>query len=235
MYVQPLQSVDPPIIPHERPSSFLHDTYHNYMELLILHRNLLERLHEVQRDEHPTIHGVTAPLLDTALNWRDAYMEYVPNYPISHYRIDDEMNTNPLFKTFAEVKYLSSYVPLVLIVFQSTQRNPDSRRLDMKSFVHRPVARLARYELLLSSIMKETPSNHEDKDAIPQVLEVLKVLLKETETGVQSSKERVEIWQYNQNLVFKPGEAIVSSPPISYHLVLTAVCRIWIYWTRTGH
>lgn len=80
----------------------------------------------------------------------------------------------------------------------------------MKNFVHRPVARLARYDLLLSSILKETPSNHEDKEAIPQVQEVLKVLLKETETGVQSSKERVEIWQYNTNLVFKPGEQIVS-------------------------
>ena len=79
----------------------------------------------------------------------------------------------------------------------------------MKNFVHRPVARLTRYELLLSSILKETPSGHEDKEEIPQVLEVLKQLLKETETGVQSAKERVEIWQYNQNLVFKPGEAIV--------------------------
>ena len=104
MYVQPLQSADPPIIPPERLSSFIHDTYHNFMELLVLHRNLLERLHEVQRDEHPMIHSVTAPLLDAALNWHDAYMEYVPNYPISHYRIDVEIATNPEFKSFADVR-----------------------------------------------------------------------------------------------------------------------------------
>ena len=79
----------------------------------------------------------------------------------------------------------------------------------MKSFVHRPVARLARYELLLSAILKETPPSHEDRDTIPQTLEVLRSLLKETDAGVKSANERVEIWRYNQNLVFKPGEAIV--------------------------
>lgn len=80
----------------------------------------------------------------------------------------------------------------------------------MKNFVHRPVARLARYDLLMHSILKHTPPSHEDRENIPQLQEVLKALLKETNTGVKSADERVEIWRYNQNLVFKPGEAIVS-------------------------
>ncbi|EJD07469.1 Dbl domain-containing protein [Fomitiporia mediterranea MF3/22] len=192
MYVQPLKNADPPIIPHDRLSSFLHDAYHNYAELYHLHRQLLNKLHEIQRDEHPVIRTITAPVLDAALNFRDAYMHYIPNNPIAHYRIDEEMQTNPAFKAFAD----------------ATIRNPDSRRLDMKNFVHRPVARLARYELLLGTILKETPPNHEDRETIPQTLEVLKSLLKETNTGVKSANERVEIWRYNQNLVFKPGEAI---------------------------
>lgn len=99
---------------------------------------------------------------------------------------------------------------MLFFVNQATIKNPDSRRLDMKNFVHRPVARLARYELLLSTVLKETPANHEDRETIPQALEVLRALLKETNTGVKSANERVEIWHYNQNLVFKPGEAIVS-------------------------
>ncbi|KAH8116354.1 Dbl domain-containing protein [Phellopilus nigrolimitatus] len=192
MYVFPLKNADPPIIPHERLSSFLHDAFHNYAELLHHHRLLLANLHELQRDEHPVIRSVTAPILDAALNFREAYMAYIPNNPIAHYRIDDEMQTNLAFKAFAD----------------STIKSPDSRRLDMKSFVHRPVARLARYELLLQTILKETPSNHEDRETIPQTQEVLKALLKETNTGVKSANERVEIWRYNQNLVFKPGEAI---------------------------
>ena len=103
MYVQPLKSSNPPIIPHERLSSFLQDAYHNSVELLHLNRRLLESLHVIQRDEHPLVRSVTAPVLDAALNWHDAYMEYVPNYPISHYRIDEEMQNNAAFKAFAEV------------------------------------------------------------------------------------------------------------------------------------
>ena len=113
MYIQPLKTADPPIIPSSRLSSFLHDVYHNYLELLHLHRRLLERLHEIQRDEHPMIRSITAPIMDAALNWREAYTEYVPNYPISHYRIDDEMQTNPDFKAFADV------CPLRLMIIRS--------------------------------------------------------------------------------------------------------------------
>lgn len=104
MYVRPLKDANPPIIPYERLSSFLHDAYHNYLELLHHHRTLLERLHEIQRDEHPVIRSITAPILDAALNFREAYMEYIPNNPIQHYKIEEEMQTNPAFKAFADVR-----------------------------------------------------------------------------------------------------------------------------------
>ena len=106
MYVRPLRSMDPPIIPRERLESFIEDVYHNFGELHAHHRRLLDRLHEIQRDEHPSIRSITAPLFDAALNFRDSYMEYVPNYPIAAYRIDDEMATNEKFKVFCEVGVL---------------------------------------------------------------------------------------------------------------------------------
>ena len=103
MYVTPLKNADPPIIPHDRLSSFLQDVFHNYEELLHIHRQLVHRLHEIQREEHPQIRSIVAPILDAALNFRDAYMEFIPNSPISHYRIEDEMQNNPAFKAFVEV------------------------------------------------------------------------------------------------------------------------------------
>lgn len=47
--------------------------------------------------------SITAAMFDTALNFRDAYLEYIPNYPIAAYRIDNEMENNPAFKAFIEV------------------------------------------------------------------------------------------------------------------------------------
>ena len=80
----------------------------------------------------------------------------------------------------------------------------------MKSFINRPIPRLLRYELLLKSILDETHVEHEDREAIPQVLEILKALSKETEPGVQSAKQKVQLWCYNSNLQFKHGESVVS-------------------------
>ena len=103
MYVQPLRTAEPSVIPRERLSAFIMDAFHNFGELHAQHRKLLDRLHAIQRDEHPVINSVTAAIFDAALNWRDEYMEYVTNYPIAEYRIVDEMANNPAFKEFVEV------------------------------------------------------------------------------------------------------------------------------------
>lgn len=64
---------------------------------------MLEKLHQIQLEEHPMIHSITATIFDAALNWRDAYMDFIPHYPIAAYRIDEELANNPAFKTFVEV------------------------------------------------------------------------------------------------------------------------------------
>ncbi len=79
----------------------------------------------------------------------------------------------------------------------------------MKNFINRPIPRLLRYELLLKGILDETPPGHDDRKEIPQVLEVIKSIGKDTEPGVVSAKQKVELWRYNSNLVFKHGESIV--------------------------
>ena len=103
MYVAPLREMDPPIIPRDRLEQFIQEVFHNYAELHAHHRRMLEKLHEIQRDEHPVIRSITAAIYDAVLNFREAYMEYIPNYPIAAYRIDDEMANNPQFKAFVDV------------------------------------------------------------------------------------------------------------------------------------
>ncbi|THU93894.1 Dbl-like domain-containing protein [Dendrothele bispora CBS 962.96] len=192
MYIRPLRNADPPIIPPDRLDSFINDVFHNFAQLHAHHRRLVEKFHEIQTEEHPVIRSITAAVFDAALNFRDAYMEYIPNYPIAAYRIDDESVNNLAFKAFIE----------------SAVRHPDAHRLDMKNFINRPIPRLLRYELLLKGILDETPPDHEDRDEIPHVLEVIKTLGKDTEPGVVSAKQKVELWRYNSNIVFKPGEWI---------------------------
>lgn len=96
--------MDPPIIPRERLEPFIRDVFHNFGELRVHHRQLLDRFFEIQREEHPVIRSITAPIRDAVLNFRDAYLEYISNYPIAAHRIDNEMANNPQFKYFVEVR-----------------------------------------------------------------------------------------------------------------------------------
>ncbi|KAL0567525.1 Rho guanine nucleotide exchange factor [Marasmius crinis-equi] len=186
MYIQPLREANKagnPIIAPERLEQFIKDVFHNYYELHAHHKRLVEKFHQIQQQQHPQIRSVTAAMFDAALSFRSAYMEYIPNYPIAAYRIDDELAINPGFKRFVE----------------KCMKHPDAHRLDMKNFINRPIPRLLRYELLLKGVMEETPSGHGDRREIPQVLKLIKSISEVTE-------QKAELQRYNSNLVFKPGE-----------------------------
>jgi hypothetical protein len=232
MYVQPLSTANPPIVPPQRLSAFLTDGFHNVGQLVHHHRRLLESLHAIQQDEHPLIHTITAAVLDAFLNFRDAYLDYIPNYPIAAYRIEDEKANNPRFKEFHDVCLrIFGFLQTIDLRTQQAVRHPDANRQDMKSFVNRPIPRLLRYQLLMESVLKETPEGHEDRHAIPQLLEVIKALGKETEPGVAGAEQKVELWRYNSNLVFKPGEAVVSLWQIRTHHA-DGEDRTWTSLTR---
>ena len=100
----------------------------------------------------------------------------------------------------------------------------------MKNFINRPIPRLLRYEHLLRGILEETPDGHEDANAIPHVIDVIKSLKEETEPIVASAERKIELWRYNSNLVFKIGELIVGLAVLSAEpkKKLTIRFRIWI-------
>ncbi|KIM21778.1 hypothetical protein M408DRAFT_80040, partial [Serendipita vermifera MAFF 305830] len=188
LFVQPLRKSD--IIPQNRLPTFLQDVFCNFAEVYGHHRRMLYRLHEIQRDEHPFIRSISATVFDATLNWRDAYLEYIPNYPIAAFRIEDEREKNPSFKAFTDDCY----------------RHPEARKFDILFFINRPIPRLLRYEILLKSIWEASPPNHEDEQVIPQVLKVIKDLGRATEPGVLSATRKVELWRYKATLRFEPGE-----------------------------
>jgi hypothetical protein len=82
----------------------------------------------------------------------------------------------------------------------------------MKAFVNCPTSHLLQYRLLTESLLKETPTDSEDWQRISQLLELIDSLKKETEPGVASAEQKVEVWRYNSNLVFKSGEEVVRAP-----------------------
>ncbi|KAG6873148.1 hypothetical protein C0995_002300 [Termitomyces sp. Mi166 len=192
MYIVPLRTSVPPIIPRDRLEEFIQDVFHNYKQLYEHHNELVKAFLSIQENQHPIIGSIVEPLMHAALRFKQAYQKYIPNYPLAAYRIDDEMRNNLAFQKFVE----------------SRIRHPDAHRLDMKNFINRPIPRLLRYELLLKAILEQTPEGSADLESIPATIHLIKDLGKETESGVFAAKQKVDLWRFQANFVFKPGETV---------------------------
>lgn len=130
--------------------------------------------------------------------------------------------------------------PSVVVILQEAQRNPEARKLNLKSFINRPISRILRYDLLLKRILGETPENHEDQKSIPEVLPVVRDLNKAMDHAIVAPKRKVEMWRYHRNLVWRPGEEMVC-----YLFIVIGICvrndvltnlynRTWTFWMRPG-
>ncbi|KAG6899149.1 hypothetical protein C0993_000239 [Termitomyces sp. T159_Od127] len=192
MYIVPLRTSVPPIIARDRLEGFVRDVFHNHKQLYEHHNELVKAFLSIQENQHPIIGSIIEPLMHAVLQFKQAYQKYIPNYPLAAYRIDDEIQNNPAFKKFIE----------------SCIRHPDAHRLDMKNFINRPIPRLLRYELLLKAILEQTPEGSTDLETIPATIHLIKSLGKETESGVSASKQKVDLWRFEANLVFRQGETV---------------------------
>lgn len=192
LFIRPLCTINPPIIQRERTMEFIQAVFYNINELLEYHRKLLDDLHELQREEHPFIRSISVPMLDAALNWRDAYMEYITHYPIALYHLEEEIVTNPAFKRFVE----------------EAKNHLDARKLDIRSFINRPIPRLLKYELILKNMLQDTPQDHPDQFDLSQVCDILRDLGIASQHGAVASKRKVDLWRYSADLVFNSGDYV---------------------------
>ena len=103
LFVNGIRDDDTGIIPARRREIFLDDVFHNYRSLLDVHTQLLENLQARQLEQHPRFGMISDLILDAALNWQDAYMEYVPHYPVAKARVQEEQKTNVELAEFLKV------------------------------------------------------------------------------------------------------------------------------------
>lgn len=106
IFITPLREADRPIIDRSRLEVFIDDAFHNYRSILDVHERLLSELHERQIEQHPNFGMVSDLIFNAALHWHEAYMEYMPHYPIAKAKIDEEKARNPHFAAFLDVSGL---------------------------------------------------------------------------------------------------------------------------------
>ncbi|KIK08903.1 hypothetical protein K443DRAFT_127890 [Laccaria amethystina LaAM-08-1] len=132
----------------------------------------------------------------------DIFLDAVPHFsPFVSYgghqlagkdRFEKEKSSNPAFAAFVE----------------STERLPESRRLELNAYLTKPITRLARYPLLLEAVLKHTPDDSPDKHALPQVVKMVREFLTKVNTESGKAENRASLQKLNDALFFKPGEDV---------------------------
>lgn len=95
-------------------------------------------------------------------------------------------------------------------VSQTTERLPESRKLELNAYLTKPTTRLARYPLLLEAVLKHTQDDNPDKTTLPQVVTFIREFLGKVNTESGKTENRFNLVQLDQQLVFRPGEEVVS-------------------------
>lgn len=83
---------------------FIDVCFANILELREVNRRLLEVMYVRQREQAPVVKGIGDIFLDAATEFRMVYPTYVGNLPNAEKRMKDEVEHNPEFKRFLEVR-----------------------------------------------------------------------------------------------------------------------------------
>ena len=83
---------------------FIDDVFNNILDLMECSRRLLEVLYVRQREQGPVVQKIGDIFLEAATEFRLAYSAYTGYYPTAKKRLEDEIEHNPAFQLFLEVR-----------------------------------------------------------------------------------------------------------------------------------
>eukprot|EP00002_Diphylleia_rotans_P023881 TRINITY_DN4703_c0_g1_i1.p1 TRINITY_DN4703_c0_g1~~TRINITY_DN4703_c0_g1_i1.p1 ORF type:complete len:592 (-),score=82.56 TRINITY_DN4703_c0_g1_i1:423-2198(-) len=160
-------------------------------EILNLNQHLLEALHNNIMTWSDT--SCIGNDLLTFCPFLRIYQVYCSFYESATRRVRTLMSTSQAFSNLCEVN----------------RHDPESRGLDLCSFLVMPVQRVPRYLLLVQEIAKNTPEGHPDKDAIQNALENFKQLSSAVNEGIRERENRTLIFEIQCQ--FSTGLQLVES------------------------
>ena len=104
---EPLRLADPPVVHPVRLVEFTNQVFANLDELRTHSGRLIGAFLVRQREQNPVVHSIGDIILDAALEWGQAYMDYAEAQVMGEYLVNEEKNQNSAFSTFLAVRSLT--------------------------------------------------------------------------------------------------------------------------------
>jgi len=177
----------------EELESFVRDVFGLVMPLQGHIQAFVDRLLERQREEAPVVQHIADVFVRAALEWSNAYTEYVMHYPIALARFKAEVAGNARLRRFVD----------------DCRRDPAAQRHALDQFLFRPPARLQRYHLHLESIAKYTPPDNEDTETMSLAMSIIDEQCRRAQIGVEESEMRLQLRRLASQLEPKRPDVLV--------------------------
>ncbi|EGO51607.1 hypothetical protein NEUTE1DRAFT_104642 [Neurospora tetrasperma FGSC 2508] len=190
LYRDQLRVHQPPVLPNSRRDKFLEAVFGKVDTVQQINKDhLLAQLKYRQQEQAPFIVGFSDLFREWIRKARPIYIEYCSSYPNSEYLIRKESNRNILFREF----------------LGHVQNHRRSKRLGWTTFVKAPITRLQRYSLLLSTVLKNTIEDSEEKQNLIKAIDEIRSVTKECDDRVAEMTKKVSLLELQQQLVLRPG------------------------------
>ncbi|KAH9977526.1 RhoGEF Rgf2 [Russula compacta] len=188
VWIAPLSTQD--IIPEPRRADFIEQVFWNIHDVIAVNTRLRDALNKRQKS-YAVIEGVADIFLEIVPLFAP-FVSYGSHQLYGKYEFEKEKSSNPAFAQFVE----------------TTERRPDSRKLELNAYLTKPTTRLARYPLLLEAVLKHTSDECSDKRDIPKVVTLVREFLAEVNRETGRTENRFNLLQLEQQLLFRPGEQV---------------------------
>ncbi|KAH7927342.1 CNH-domain-containing protein [Leucogyrophana mollusca] len=181
---------DNDIIPAERRTDFLQQVFWNIHEIIAVNTRLRDALNKRQKS-YAVVERIGDILIDAVPHF-GPFVSYGAHQLHGKYEFEKEKSSNPAFAAFVE----------------TTERLPESRKLELNGYLTKPTTRLARYPLLLEAVLKHTPEDNPDKATLSQVVVIVREFLAKVNIETGKTENRFNLLQLDQQLVYRPGEQV---------------------------
>ncbi|KAJ7117617.1 RhoGEF Rgf2 [Mycena epipterygia] len=183
------------IIPADRREQFLIQVFWNAHDIIMVNTKLRDALNKRQR-AYAVVEKIGDIFMDAVPHF-EPFVSYGAHQLYGKYEFEKEKSANAAFAAFVE-----------LVCVQTTERMPESRKLELNAYLTKPTTRLARYPLLLEAVLKHTPDDSPDKIILPRVVAQVRAFLSRVNEESGRAENRFNLAQLDSQLMFKPGEQV---------------------------
>ncbi|KAI9303732.1 CNH domain-containing protein [Cunninghamella echinulata] len=182
-WVKPLITQD--IIADEQREHFVQEVFWNMADIEKVNGALSQALTTLQKENY--IVSSIGEVLMAHVTRFDPFVAYGAHQIIGKFKFELEKKRNPTFAQFV----------------QTTERLPESRRLELNGYLTKPTTRLGRYNLLLREILKRTPEDNPDYHTIPKVMDIITNYLVQVNSETGKCENIFNLQQLEERMSFK--------------------------------